>query len=448
MRAFTGGRLAATLATILDAVVMLDPRQAERLERRAAAKRARIRRERRVGGAVAAAVAALIVIAILIATAGGDKPAAHRTTPARAARTRPKSPRVIPTDGGPIAPAAYGGLAALWAPQNVVGDQPGTAAAYGRASRLAGLPGYLLIADRGNNRILVVNPQRHVVFQYPSGADLAAGRRLFYNDDTFVEPGGRALIANEEDNHAIVQVGLAAHSLKVLFGHPGQVGAGATHLNTPDDAYALPDGSFTVADAYNCRILFVRGGKIVRQLGKAGACHHDPPAAFGPVNGDTPEPGGGVMVSEIPGSWIDGISATGAVQFAFRAPIAYPSDPQPLPGGRILLADYSSPGHVLIMNRAGRVLWRYGPTHGPGRMDHPSLAMALPNGDIAVNDDFRDRVIVVNPRTRRIVWQYGHTDVGGTAPGYLHIPDGMDFIPPNANAGAGGGPDYAAVVHP
>jgi hypothetical protein len=273
---------------------------------------------------------------------------------------------------------------------------------------------------------------------------VAAGRKLFYNDDTFVEPGGQALIANEEDNHAIVQIGLADHSLKVLFGHPGVRGADATHLNTPDDAYTLPDGSFTVADAYNCRILFVRGGAIVRQLGKAGVCHHDPPAAFGPVNGDTPEPGGGVMVSEIPGSWIDGISATGAVQFTFQAPIAYPSDPQPLPGGRILLADYSNPGHVLIMSRAGKVLWRYGPTHGPGRMDHPSLAMALPNGDIAVNDDFRDRVIVIDPRTRRIVWQYGHTDVGGTAPGYLHIPDGMDFIP----AGADGSPDYAAVVHP
>jgi len=162
------------------------------------------------------------------------------------------------------------------------------------------------------------------------------------------------------------------------------------------------------------------------------------------VNGDTPEPGGGVLVSEIPGSWIDGISASGQLQFAFQAPIAYPSDPQPLPGGRILLADYSSPGHVLIVDHHGKVLWRYGPAHGPGRMDHPSLAMALPNGDIAVNDDFRDRVIVIDPRTRRIVWQYGHTDVHGTAPGFLHIPDGMDFIP----AGPDGSPDYAAVVHP
>jgi hypothetical protein len=46
----------------------------------------------------------------------------------------------------------------------MVGIRPGTAVAYQRASQLNGLPGYLLIADRGNNRILIVNPQRHVVF--------------------------------------------------------------------------------------------------------------------------------------------------------------------------------------------------------------------------------------------------------------------------------------------
>lgn len=427
---------------MLARVSVSDPRQAERLARRAAAKQARVRRERRV----AVVVGFALLVAIVIATTAGGSNDHGSSRPGRGVKARaasnPKPAPVIP--GGPIAPARVGGLAALWSPKNVVGDQPGTAAAYQRASRLKGLPGYLLIADRGNNRILIVSPQHHLVFQYPSRGDLRAGRHLFYNDDTFVEPGGRTLIANEEDNHAIVEIGIADHSLRLLFGHPGQIGSDATHLHTPDDAYQLPDGSFTVADAYNCRILFVRAGAIVRQYGTAANCHHNPPNAFGPVNGDTPEPGGGVMVSEIPGSWIDGISANGTLQFAFQAPIAYPSDPQPLPGGRILLADYSSPGHVLIVDHHGRVLWRYGPTHGDGRMDHPSLAMALPNGDIAVNDDFRDRVIVIDPRTRKIVWQYGHTDVGGTAPGYVHIPDGMDFIP----AAADGAPDYAAVVHP
>jgi outer membrane protein assembly factor BamB len=155
-------------------------------------------------------------------------------------------------------------------------------------------------------------------------------------------------------------------------------------------------------------------------------------------------PGGGVMVSEIPGNWIDEIGPDGRLVFSLRAPVSYPSDPQPLPGERILLADYSNPGHVLIINHRGTVLWRYGPTQGYGRMDHPSLAMALPNGNVAVNDDYRHRVIVIDPRTNTIVWQYGHTDQPGTAPGYLNTPDGMDFVP----IGPRGGPDYAAVAHP
>jgi hypothetical protein len=388
-----------------------------------------------------------VVVVIVIASSSGSSDTHNQTArrssdprPARPARKRPAP--VIP--GGPLAPASVGGLAALWAPRNLVGMQPDTAAAYARAARLKDLPGYLLVADRGNNRIVIVDPEHHVVFHFPTAADLAAGRHLYFDDDVFVEPGGQWLISNEEEDHAIVQIGIADHSMKLLFGHPGQVGSDSTHLNFPDDAYELTDGSFTVADAYNCRILFVRAGAIVHEYGHSGDCHHDPPNAFGPVNGDTPMPGGGVLVSEIPGSWIDGISASGRLEFAFHAPVAYPSDPQPLPGGRILLADYSSPGHVLILNHAGRVLWKYGPSWGYGRLDHPSLAAALPNGDIVVNDDYRDRVVVIDPRLGRIVWQYGHTDIPGTAPGYLNTPDGMDFIPAAAN----GAPDYAAVVHP
>ena len=410
--------------------------------------------------AFAATLLSLVVVLLVSASGGGDSHKSARRSARVAGATRGASTanaaaaHADPASGGPLAPASAGGLAALWSPQNVVGNQPGTGAAYAAASKLTGLPGFLLIADRGNNRILVINPQGQVVWQFPSAADLAAGRKLFYNDDTFVEPGGRYLIANEEDNHDIVQIGIPDHSLQVLFGHPGQMGSDSTHLNTPDDAYELPGGAFTVADAYNCRILFVRDEAIVKQFGQSGNCQHDPPTALGAVNGDTPLPDGGVLVSEINGSWIDDIGPNGQVRFAVQAPVGYPSDPQPLPGGRVLLADYSSPGHVIIMDRTGKVLWSYGPTQGYGRLDHPSLAMALPNGDIAVNDDFRDRVIVIDPRLNRIVWQYGHTDVGGTAPGYLHIPDGMDFIPavPDMfsylSAPPYGVPDWSAVVHP
>ena len=422
-----------------------------------------------------------LVVALVSATGGGSRPHArsahHATQLAAAARRRAGSGGVSATGGGaavgasageaagggatigaggggPLAPASVGGLPSLWAAQNVVGAQPGTAAAYAAASRLPGLPGFLLIADRGNNRILVVDPSGRRVFLFPSAADLAAGRKLYFNDDTFVEPGGRYLIANEEDNDDIVQIGIYDHSLQVLFGQAGVIGSDSSHLNTPDDAYQLPNGSFTVADAYNCRILFIRDHQIVKQFGQSGVCQHDPPRTLGAVNGDTPLPDGGVLVSEINGSWIDDIGPNGQLRYAVQAPVAYPSDPQPLPGGRFLLADYARPGHILIMDHTGRVLWRYGPASGPGMLDHPSLAMALPNGDIAVNDDYRDRCVVIDPRTNRIVWQYGHTDVPGTAPGFLNTPDGMDFIPAVPDmfsylaSPPYGQPDWAAVVHP
>ena len=204
-----------------------------------------------------AAVAAVGVLVAVLASAGSDD--RSRVTPG----VERVSARVV--DGGPLAPASVGGLAALWAPENVVGSQPGTAAAYSAASRRTGLPGDLMIADRGNNRILVVDPRGHIVFRYPQPGDHG---HLFFDDDTFIEPGGEWIISNEEDDDAIVQINLRSRSQRLLFGHPGEPGSDSTHTNSPDDAYMLPDGTFTVADAANCRILFIRDHRIVRHYGR------------------------------------------------------------------------------------------------------------------------------------------------------------------------------------
>ncbi|HKC77512.1 MAG TPA: hypothetical protein VKB70_03905, partial [Gaiellaceae bacterium] len=53
------------------------------------------------------------------------------------------------------------------------------------------LPGALLIADRGNDRILLVDPARKTLWRFPTAADRAKGRQLVFDDDTFVEPGGK-----------------------------------------------------------------------------------------------------------------------------------------------------------------------------------------------------------------------------------------------------------------
>jgi putative pyrroloquinoline-quinone binding quinoprotein len=289
------------------------------------------------------------------------------------------------------------------------------------------IPGLLLIADRGNDRILLVDNRKRVLWRYPSSAGPAYPFQ--FDDDAFFGPGFTTIVSNQEDQHTIQILGFPSGRLRWRYGHANVRGSSPGYLNTPDDSYLLPGGLVSVADAYNCRVLFIsRDHTVVRRLGRTGVCAHDPPRTLGSVNGATPLPGGGTLVSEISGSWIDAFSRTGRLLWDFRAPVSYPSDPQWLGSGHILLADYARPGHVLILDSNGRVLWRYGPAAGPGMLDHPSLAMRLKPGLIAVNDDYRDRVVLIDIHTRRIVWQYGHTDSKGSGHGYLNTPDGMDLL--------------------
>jgi hypothetical protein len=290
------------------------------------------------------------------------------------------------------------------------------------------IPGYLLIADRGNGRMLLVDSAKHVFWRYPApGATPAMPFR--FDDDTFFGPARDRIISNQEDQHTIQIVSFPGGRVAWRYGHVNQQGSTSGYLHTPDDAYLLPNGLVTVADAYNCRVLFINHAhRVVRQYGTTGVCRHNPPSELGAINGATPLPDGGTLISEINGSWVDDIGPNGKLRWAVQAPVSYPSDPQLLGPGRILLADYTHPGHALIMTSRGRVLWRYGPSSGPGELDHPSLAFRIGPGLIAINDDYRDRVVVVDIHTHRIVWQYGHTDRPGRGPGYLNTPDGLDLL--------------------
>jgi hypothetical protein len=290
------------------------------------------------------------------------------------------------------------------------------------------LPGYLLIADRGNNRMLLVSSAKHIFWTYPAPGKTPA-MPFRFDDDTFFGPKIDRIISNQEDQHTIQIISFPGRKILWRYGHVNQQGSSPGYLRTPDDAYLLPNGLVTVADAYNCRVLFINHAhKIVRQYGTTGVCKHNPPSELGAVNGATPLPDGGTLVSEINGSWVDYIGANGRLRWAVQAPVSYPSDPQLLGPGRILLADYAKPGHAIIMTSTGRVLWRYGPTSGPGALNHPSLATLIAPGLIAINDDFRHRVVVVSIKSHHIVWQYGHTDQAGRAPGYLNTPDGLDLL--------------------
>jgi outer membrane protein assembly factor BamB len=280
------------------------------------------------------------------------------------------------------------------------------------------VPGYVLIADRNNNRVLLVSPSKTVVWSYEN---------LRGPDDAFFIPGYGSIITNEEFNDTLRQVGLRSKKLVWSYGHAGVPGSSVGYLDTPDDAYRLPNGNTTVADIRNCRVVTLSlAGKVVRVLG--GSCSHDPPYGFSSPNGDTPLPDGGLLVTEI-GGWIDRLDARGHLVWSVRSPVYYPSDAQLLPNGRILVASFTVPGRIVELTRTGTVTWSFGDQSGPNMLNKPSLAVRWPNGMIAANDDYGERVIVIDPRTKQIVWQYGHTGAASSAPGYLDKPDGIDLLP-------------------
>ena len=347
------------------------------------------------------------------AVAAGCGGASHPT----ASKKPPHPPRRLEADPRPPAgPFAQ----PLGAPHLAPGSHP------------AALPGDVLIADRSNNRLLVVDPRGRIVWRFPR----PGGGSLPLPDDAFFSPDGRKIVATEEDVDAVSVIDVASHRVVWRYGAVGAPGSGADRLAHPDDAMLLPGGSIVVPDIENCRLLLLRppSHRPLRVSGSpARGCFHAPPQAWGSPNGAFPLTGGGALVTEINGDWVDALSPSGRILWSTHPPgVYYPSDSNEVRPGLYVTVGWQSPGILETFDRQGGLRWRYRPRPGDPQLDHPSLALPLPNGDFLVTDDFNDRVIVVDPRTNRVVWQYGHTGVPGSAPGYLSRPDGVDLVPPAA----------------
>jgi len=295
------------------------------------------------------------------------------------------------------------------------------------------LPGPLLIADRRNNRLIIVDPLGQILWEFPRPGDLTAGQTFDVPDDAFFSPDGREIVVTQEDDFVISIVDIASHRIVFRYGVPGVSGSGPDHLWNPDDAMLLPDGSIVTADIKNCRLLVIGPGDHApsQVIGNTtSACWHDPPSRWGSPNGAFPMTNGNWLVTEINGDWVDELTPAGTVVRSWHPPgFSYPSDSNEVSPGVYLSVDYSSPGGLETFDGQGNVLWRYTPAGGLA-LDHPSLALPLPNGDVILNDDYNDRVIVVDPHTNRVVWQYGVTNHAGSGPGLLDTPDGIDLAPP------------------
>ncbi len=372
-------------------------------------------REARAAARLAASVAVAALCAIALGGHAGEAAAARQKAAKPDGRPVQVTPEMI---GAGIVSSG----AALPAIPPVTGSRDQPVAAWGKP-----LPYPIVIADRRNNRLIEIAPDKRIVWEFPS-PNLKIYRG---NDDVFFSPDGHRLMVNEEDNFDIHIIDYETRQITWTFGASDTRGSKLGYFNYPDDAHLLADGTVVTADIRNCRILFIDpvASKVTGQWGKEGTCKHDPPRFLAYPNGSTPLDNGDILVTEITGSRITQMTRAGKVVWSKQAPgVRYPSDAFPTRDGQIVVADYTKPGRIVVFNpKTGKATWEYAFPSGEKMLDHPSLALELPTGDIIVNDDARHRVLVIDRASKEIVWQYGVTDTPGHAPGYLNYPDGMDI---------------------
>lgn len=134
---------------------------------------------------------------------------------------------------------------------------------------------HILIADTGNNYIVEVNLNKNWIWQYgfssndpgdwdPSESDL---ENPTYGEQT---SNGTILIA-DRGNHRVLEVTRAKQNIW-QYGKKGTPGFEFNRLNAPQFASKLENGNIIIADTNNHRIIEIdRTGNIRWQYGKAGS---------------------------------------------------------------------------------------------------------------------------------------------------------------------------------
>ena len=100
--------------------------------------------------------------------------------------------------------------------------------------------GHLLIADRGNDRLLLVDTSqvgRPGASPQPTAPAPAVG--FYFPDDAFFAKHGTAIITNQEDQNTIIELAYPSGAVIASYGHPNRPGSAPGYLDQPDDAYLL-----------------------------------------------------------------------------------------------------------------------------------------------------------------------------------------------------------------
>jgi hypothetical protein len=254
----------------------------------------------------------------------------------------------------------------------------GTIIAPNDVERLAN--GLTLIAGTGtgtcpDNRVIVVNEAGTIVYQYGQAGVAGSGANELNVPVFAIQVANGDYLITDQANNRIIEVDA---NQNVVYNYGPAHGKGA--LNSPNSAEVLTDGDILIADESNNRVIEInpaQSNDIVfsfdRGLNTVGFASRLP-------NGDT-------LIANSGENDIVEITAAKKVDFKYRTNLSAKSNANPNPTGAVRLADGNTliadqfNNRVFIISPQKKIIFQYGQTNvvgdGPNQLNAPYSAMSI-----------------------------------------------------------------------
>ncbi len=299
-------------------------------------------------------------------------------------------------------------------------------------------PGNILIADQFNNRVIEIDRQHNIVWQFGDGSSVAGPHSVVAPNDA--ERVGRlTLIAGTgapagaepscgggcQDNRVV----LVDRQGKIVwqYGQSGVAGAGPDQLNTPVFAAFLPNGHILITDQGNARVIEVNlRHRIVWQYGTTGVTGAAADQLNNP-NSSVLLENGNVLIADENNNRVIEVNRARQIVWQYGSP----SDTSTLNGaafasrlrnGHTLITD-SNNNRIVEIDSGKNLVSSYATNTRPGSVANPlpTRAVRLRSGNTLISDQFNGQVIEINP-AQAIVFSQGQVGVNGNGPGQLNAP--------------------------
>jgi hypothetical protein len=298
-------------------------------------------------------------------------------------------------------------------------------------------PGNILIADQFNNRVIEIDRDHHIVWQFGIGPTDFTPRSIIGVNDaervgdltlmagTGTPPGVVSTCASATgcpDNRVIL-VDRGGH-IVWQYGKFGPGGSGPDRLNTPVQSTFLPGGDILITDQANERVIEVNRAKhIVWQYGMTGSTGSADNFLNNPNSAELLTNGHILIADENNNRAIEVNRAKHILRtFTAGGTVSGVAFASRLSNGHTLLTD-SNNNRVVEVDSHDNVVWKYvtNKQAGSNPAPLPTRAVRLRNGDTLISDQFNDRVIEVD-QAGRIVFREGRINTPGIGGRLLNAP--------------------------